>query len=149
MLETGRALIDEAGFLVTTIEAAKRLSDGTRAYVADAGVNLLFTTFWYKLAVELDREVPGMGEHSVVYGPLCMNLDCVDEGLSLPPLRRGHRLVLSPVGAYNVTQWMQFISYRPNVVLVGPQGEINVIREGEDLSDINRREKVPPRLEKK
>ena len=80
VLETGRALIDEAGFLVTTIQAAKRLADGTRAYVADAGVNLLFTTFWYKLAVELDREVPGMGEHSVIYGPLCMNLDCIDEG---------------------------------------------------------------------
>ena len=123
ILEAGRALIDEAGFLVTTIQAAKRLADGTRAYVADAGVNLLFTAFWYKLAVELDREVPGMGEHSVIYGPLCMNFDCIDEGLLLPPLRRGHRLVLSPVGAYNVTQWMQFISYRPNVVLVGPKAK--------------------------
>ena len=119
ILESGRALIDEAGYLITTIQAAKRLADGTRAYVADAGVNLLFTSFWYKLNVELDRESAGMSEHSVIYGPLCMNIDVVDEGLLLPPLQRGTRLVLSPVGAYNTTQWMQFITYRPNVVLIG------------------------------
>ncbi len=146
ILESGRALIDEAGYLITTIEAAKRLVDGTRAYVADAGVNLLFTTFWYKLNIELDREVAGLNENSMVYGPLCMNLDALDEGVSLPPLKRGTRLILSPVGAYNNTQSMQFITYRPNVVLIGEQGEVDVIREAEDLSDIVRREKLPERL---
>ena len=146
VLESGRALIDEAGYLVTTIEAAKRLVDGTRAYVADAGVNLLFTTFWYKLNIELDRDVPGVNENSVVYGPLCMNLDAIDEGVSLPLLKRGTRLILSPVGAYNNTQSMQFITYRPNVVLIGEQGQVDVIREAEDLSDMVRREKLPERL---
>ena len=75
ILECGRALVDEAGCLITTVQAAKRLADGTRAYVVDAGVNLLFTSFWYKLNVELDRETPGMNEQSVLYGPLCMNID--------------------------------------------------------------------------
>ena len=146
ILESGRALIDEAGSLITTIEAAKRLADGTRAYVADAGLNLLFTAMWYKFNVELDRDVPGMCENSVIYGPLCMNIDVVDEGLQLPPLRRGTRLVISPVGAYNNTQWMQFIAYRPAVALIGAAGELELIREAEDLSDITRREKLPERL---
>ena len=44
ILECGRALVDEAGYLITTVQAAKRLADGTRAYVVDAGVNLLFTS---------------------------------------------------------------------------------------------------------
>lgn len=87
-----------------------------------------------------------MNEQSVLYGPLCMNIDVVDEGLLLPPLKRGSRLVLSPVGAYNTTQWMQFIAYRPNVVLIGENGEAEIIREAEDLSDIMRRERLPPRL---
>lgn len=146
ILESGRALVDEAGYLVATIEATKRLADGTRAYVADAGVNLLFTTFWYKLNIELDREVPGVYENSLVYGPLCMNLDAIDEGVMLPQLNRGTRLVLSPVGAYNNTQSMQFITYRPATVLVAESGEVEVIREAEDLSDITRREKLPERL---
>jgi diaminopimelate decarboxylase len=148
ILETGRAMIDEAGYLISTVQAAKRMSDGTRSYVIDAGVNVLFTTFWYKLQVELDRPVQGMNEQSVIHGPMCMNLDVIDDGLPLPPLRRGHRLIFSPVGAYNVTQWMQFIAYRPAVVLIGPEGQVDVIREAEDLSDIDRREKMPDRLQK-
>jgi diaminopimelate decarboxylase len=146
ILEAGRAIVDEAGFLVTTIHATKRLPDGTRAYVIDAGVNTLFTSYWYKFKVEIGHEVHGVNESSIIYGPLCMNIDVIDEGLLLPPLNRGTRLVISPVGAYNVTQWMQFIEYRPAVVLAGENGECDVIREAEDLTDVNRRERIPERL---
>ncbi|MBS0208661.1 MAG: alanine racemase [Planctomycetes bacterium] len=146
IVEAGRTLVDEAGYLVTTIQASKRLADGTRAYVADAGINLLFTSFWYKFHVEVDREVSGPQETSVVYGPMCMNIDAIDEGISLPPLDRGHRLVFSPVGAYNNTQWLQFIEYRPNVVMVMENGDVELIRHHEDLSDIERRELLPERL---
>ncbi|NJD20599.1 MAG: diaminopimelate decarboxylase, partial [Gemmatimonadetes bacterium] len=76
----------------------------------------------------------------------CMNIDVLDEGTLLPPLRRGTRLIFSPVGAYNVTQRMQFIEYRPAVVLVGEDGSVDVIREREDLSDVERRERLPDRL---
>jgi diaminopimelate decarboxylase len=146
MVEAGRSMVDEAGFLITTIQATKRLADGTRAYVADAGINLLFTSFWYKFNVEMDREVTGSNEVSVVYGPMCMNIDAIDDGLQLPPLQRGHRLIFSPVGAYNNTQWMQFIEYRPNVVLVTETGDVELIREREDITDIERREVLPARL---
>jgi diaminopimelate decarboxylase len=146
ILEAGRALVDEAGFLITTVFATKRMPDGRRTYVADAGLNDLFTSFWYKFTMEVDREVQGMNEPAMVHGPLCMNIDVLDEGVLLPPLRRGTRLILSPVGAYNVTQWMQFIEYRPAIVLVGEDGSVDLIREREDLSDVERRERLPDRL---
>jgi len=146
VLESGRALVDEAGCLITTVVAAKRLPDGMRAYVADAGVNLLPTCYWYNFNIELDRDVQGVNENSVIYGPLCMYIDVISEAAALPPLARGTRLILSPVGAYNNTQWNQFITYRPNVVLIGENGEVDVIREAEDLTDITRREKLPERL---
>jgi len=149
IVESGRALIDEAGYLITSILSSKRLADGTRAYVADAGINLLFTSFWYKFNVEMDREVSGSRETSVVYGPMCMNIDAIDEGIDLPPLERGHRLIFSPVGAYNNTQWLQFIEYRPNVVLIAEDGNVDLIREAEDLTDIERREVLPERLARK
>lgn len=148
-LETGRGIVDEAGFLISTILATKRLPDGRKAYIADAGVNSLFTAFWYKYNIEIDREAQGMNEPSVIYGPLCMNIDVVDEGSLLPSLSRGTRLILSPVGAYNVTQWMQFIQYRPNVVLISESGSVEVIRESETLSDIEAREVLPDRLKYK
>lgn len=146
IIESGRAVVDESGFLITTIFAAKRLPDGRKAYIADAGLNLLFTAFWYKFNIEIDREVQGLNEPSVVYGPLCMNIDVIDENALLPPLNRGTRLVISPVGAYNVTQWLQFIEYRPNVVLIGENGEAEIIRAAEDFSDVDRRELLPKRL---
>lgn len=146
IVESGRAMIDEAGTLIASVCATKRLPDGTRAYVVDAGVNLLFTSFWYRFDIAIGSPVSGPCEPSVIYGPLCMNIDAIDEGISLPPLSRGTRLVISTVGAYNNTQWMQFIEYRPNVVLVTETGSVELIREAEDLSDLERREHLPPRL---
>ena len=147
-LETGRALIDEAGFLITTVFASKRLPDGRKSYIIDAGVNLLYTSTWYKYTVQMDREVSGIGEPSMLNGPLCMNIDVVDEGLMLPPLKRGTRLILSPVGAYNFTQSMQFIEYRPAIVLIDLKGKPHLIRERETLEDMVRRERVPEHLQK-
>lgn len=146
ILESGRGIIDEAGYLITTVFASKRMPDGRKVYVVDAGVNNLFTAFWYKFNVEIDRQTQGLNEPSVIYGPLCMNIDVIDEGSLLPSLERGTRLIFSPVGAYNTTQWMQFIEYRPNVVMIAENGEVDIIREAEDLSDIERREKLPERL---
>jgi diaminopimelate decarboxylase len=146
VLESGRAIVDEAGWLITTLFASKRLPDGRKAYLADAGVNLLYTSTWYRYTLELDRPTEGVNEPAIIFGPLCMNIDILDEGTLLPPLAKGSRLILSPVGAYNVTQWMQFIEYRPAVVMIGQKGEVDVIREREDLSDLARREKLPARL---
>lgn len=145
-LETGRAIVDEAGYLITSIISSKRLPDGRKSYIADAGVNLLYTSFWYKYNIEIDRQVDGTNEPAIINGPLCMNIDVIEEGRLLPPMEKGTRLILSPVGAYNVTQWMQFIEFRPNVVLIGTNKEVDIIREAEDLSDITRREKLPERL---
>lgn len=149
ILESGRALVDEAGYLISTVFASKRLPDGRKAYIMDAGVNLLYTSTWYKFNIEIDRETPYVNESSILYGPLCMNIDIIEEGTLLPPLSKGTRLIISPVGAYNITQWMQFIEYRPAIVMVGTKGQVDVIREAEDLTDIERREILPERLKLK
>ena len=44
-LETGRALIDDAGYILGTVLANKRLVDGRRSLIIDIGVNNLFTSF--------------------------------------------------------------------------------------------------------
>jgi diaminopimelate decarboxylase len=145
-LETGRGLIDEAGYLITTVDAVKRMPDGMKSYIIDAGVNFLYTSNWYHYKVETDRIVQGSHENSVVYGPLCMNIDVVLENTSLPPLQRGMRLILSPMGAYNMTQWMQFIRYRPAIVMVMEEGNVELIRRAEKLEDITGPESIPEKL---
>jgi len=145
-METGRAMIDEAGFLITTVKGIKRLPDGKKSYIIDAGINILYTSTWYNFNVEIDRPVQGAYENAIVYGPLCMNIDVVLENASLPPLPKETRLILSPMGAYNMTQWMQFISYRPPIVMIMEDGSIEVIRRAETLEDVIGPESIPDKL---
>ncbi len=147
-LETGRHLIDEAGYLVTSVVASKMLPDSRRSYVVDAGVNLLYTYFWYNFNIELTKEISGINEPAIINGPLCMNIDVIDDSILLPRLSRGDKLVISPVGAYNVTQWMQFIRYRPSVLMVMEDGSVEVIREAEELEDVQGRELLPKKFKR-
>lgn len=143
ILETGRALIDEAGFLLGSVLANKRLANGKRATIMDFGVNILFTSFWYNHRISPAQEFSQYTEEMEVFGPLCMNIDLIRENVTLPLLKRGDHVVVHMVGAYNMTQWMQFITLRPNVVLVDRQGKLHLIREREHLEDITRKERVP------
>lgn len=146
ILETGRALIDEAGYLVSTVIANKRLSSGRRATIIDAGVNILFTSFWYQHPVTPAQGFSQYREENTLYGPLCMNIDCVRENINLPLLRTGDHLVIQYTGAYNMTQWMQFITLRPKVVMIDTKGTTHIIRENEGLTAISDYEKIPDYL---
>ena len=109
-------------------------------------MNLLYTATWYRIGVTPARASNVPPNAVRLYGSLCMNIDVIRESVDLPPLEVGDRLVLHPVGAYNLTQSMQFIAYRPAVVLVGLDGSIEVIRRREELADIEQCEQVPARL---
>lgn len=146
ILETGRALIDDAAWLLGTVIANKRLSDGKRTTIVDFGVNILFTSFWYDHRVSPAQPFTSYTEDTVMYGPLCMNIDVIRENISLPLLHKGDHLVVHTVGAYNMTQWMQFITLRPKVVMISPEGKISVIRNNEKLENLLDLEQVPPHL---
>lgn len=145
-IESGRALIDDAGFLLGSVISNKRLADGRRATIMDFGVNILFTAFWYDHKVSPAQEFGFHTEDSVLYGPLCMNIDVVRESVSLPPLKAGDQVVVHTVGAYNVTQSMQFISLRPAVVLIDLQGNAHVIKSKETLETLEKGELTPEYL---
>lgn len=146
IIESGRAVVDDAEVLITSVVGSKRLPDGRRATIIDAGVNVLFTGFWYNHEIRPTRPLDGIAEETVLYGPLCMNIDVVRASIQLPPLNVGEPLVIRSVGAYNNTQWMQFIQYRPAVVMVTESGHVELLREAEQLDTINALEHIPARL---
>ncbi|WP_303920629.1 alanine racemase [Draconibacterium sediminis] len=144
-LETGRALIDDAGYLLTTVLANKRSTNGRRTMVIDAGVNLLFTSFWYNLGVYPTRQLSSHLEESTIYGPLCMNIDVIRDAINFPQVKTGEKLVIERVGAYNMTQWMQFITFRPNVVMIDLEGKMHIVRKKENLDTLTSLEQNPKR----
>ena len=168
-LESGRAMIDESGYLVTSVVTTKRARstafspsvgtmskgiggsvvggvDSQPGLLVDAGVNLLYTANWYKFNIRPTRSINQSPVPTTLYGCLCMNIDVIRETVPLPPLDVGDHMVIYPVGAYNVSQWMQFITYRPRVILLGMDGQVDVIREREDLDYVERMERLPERL---
>jgi diaminopimelate decarboxylase len=146
ILETGRALIDEAGYLLGSVISNKRSSTGRRNTIIDIGINILFTSFWYEHKITPAQAFTQYSEDTCVYGPLCMNIDVIRESTTLPLLNKGDHVVIHNVGAYNMTQWMQFITLRPNVVLIDMEGKTHVIRTRESLENMNSMEKVPQHL---
>lgn len=146
ILETGRALIDDTSSLITTILANKRLADGKRTMVIDAGINLLFTSNWYKHSFLITEKSGTNSEEVKICGPLCMNIDVIRESASLPPLKTGSNLIIEKVGAYNMTQWMQFITMRPNIVMIMDDGKIELIRKAENIETLNSMELIPEKL---
>jgi diaminopimelate decarboxylase len=124
----------------------KRLADGRRATIVDFGVNIMFTAYWYDHEISPAQDFGHYFEDSVIYGPLCMNIDVIRDAISLPPLKAGDHLVVHRVGAYNVTQSMQFITLRPAMVLIDFDGRPHVIKQREKLSEVEASESVPAYL---
>jgi len=146
ILESGRALIDDAGYLLGTVIANKRLGDARRAMIVDFGVNILFTSFWYEHQITPVQDFAPHTENMTIYGPLCMNIDVIRENINLPVLNPGDNVVVHKVGAYNMTQWMQFITLRPAVVLIDEQQQVHLIKAAETLDYIETNENIPTHL---
>ena len=145
-LETGRALIDDAGFILGSVIANKRLADGRRAMVIDVGVNLLFTSFWYNHNIYPEKKPTVHAEDTTIYGPLCMNIDIIRDAVKFPLLHQGDHIVIERVGAYNMTQWLQFITLRPNIVLIDMNKNMHIIRNSETNKIFKNSENLPDHL---
>jgi diaminopimelate decarboxylase len=148
MMEPGRALVDEAMHLVTSVISQKRFTSGGKAYNVDAGVNLLFSSWWYRYEMQPIQDNGATIEDVSVYGPLCMQIDCVRQSVGLPPMRKGDALIIKNVGAYNFSQSMQFIQPRPAIVMISQNGDIHLIRGNETTEYLKQLESVPEHLKK-
>lgn len=146
ILETGRALIDDAGYLLGTVLANKRLADGRRSTIMDIGVNLLFTSFWYEHIIVPAQPFSHHTEETAIYGPLCMNIDVLRENIDFPLLKKNDHVVIKRIGAYNMTQWLQFITLRPRIVMIDEKGKSHLIRKNETLEVFKAFEKTPEHL---
>ena len=162
ILEPGRAIVDEAMQLISKVVSKKKDANGNDSIVMDAGVNILPTAYWYDFEPKLANKLNGSNNNLngktkkngsnynglvKMYGPLCMQIDSINESVNLPSVELGDVIVFSNVGAYNLTQSMQFIQTRPAVVLLGPNG-VELIRRKETWRDIFKLDTLPKRLVK-
>lgn len=134
--ELGRAVIDEAVILICTVIANKKGMHENHITLVDAGVNILPTTYWYHREPKVLSDTNQNYIKRRICGPLCMQIDVLNEAAYLADTPVGTRMIIPNVGAYNQTQSMQFIQYRPATVLLKENNKTQLIRRKENFNDI-------------
>lgn len=133
IIEPGRALVDESQFLLTKV-IARREND----LILDAGKNILPSVAFRDHPITLlsnENEIDSRKETVNLFGPLCMGSDCFAKERSLPPLKAGDILKVDAVGAYGISQAMQFIRYQPAVIAI-ENGSVVLVRRSQDFQHL-------------
>jgi diaminopimelate decarboxylase len=142
MLEPGRYLVGNAGYLLTRCVHRKR-SGGRSFVVVDAGMNDLIRPSLYGAVHDIcvvGGSAAAEPELVDVVGPICETGDFIGVDRQLPAVERGALLAVQGVGAYGFTMSSTYNSRPrpPEVVVDGARWA--VVRERETIDDLMRGE---------
>lgn len=145
VMEPGRALVGNAGILVT--RALYRKDSGEKKFlIVDAGMNDLIRPSLYDAYHDIKPLVePASPKHETydVVGPICESGDFLAKDRSLPVIAPGEYLAVLGAGAYGFSMSSNYNS-RPRAAEVIVRGnDYFVVRERETYSDLVKGEKVP------
>jgi diaminopimelate decarboxylase len=150
VLEPGRAIVGNAGILVTSALYHKD-SGAKRFLIVDAGMNDLIRPSLYEAYHDIKPVIepttaPAKSVVDVV-GPICESGDFLGKDRELPELKQGELLAVMGAGAYGFSMSSNYNS-RPRIAEVMVKGsEYFIVRERETYNDLIRGEKVPRWLE--
>ncbi len=146
VLEPGRAIVGNAGILVTSVLYHKETGE-KKFLIVDAGMNDLIRPSLYEAYHEIKPivEPAAQDPHDVVdvVGPICESGDFLAKEREMPAVRRGDLLAVMSGGAYGFSMSSNYNS-RPRVAEVMVRGnEYFVVRERETYNDLIKGEKIP------
>lgn len=146
LLEPGRAIVADAGILVTSVLYCKRQA-GTRFIITDASMSELIRPALYQAQhaiVPLLRNDAVSKMPAQVVGPVCESADYLGHDVPLPPLQPGNLLAILDAGAYGMVMASNYNQRpRPPEVVVMPDGHSwRVARERETQQDLLRGEHI-------
>jgi diaminopimelate decarboxylase len=129
ILEPGRALVRDAGWLLTRVVAVR--SDGS--LVVDAGVTHAPCVMWKRSPLTPAEPRSGATRPTDVYGPLCLQHDVLARQAPLPPAEPGDLIWVGQTGAYAIAQASPFIHLRPGAVLL--EGAVATLLRARETDD--------------
>ncbi len=137
ILEPGRAVVGDAGILVTQVLYVKR-NDQKNFIVVDAGMSDLMRPSLYGSYHEIIPVEPrpcGTLRADVV-GPLCETGDFLAEGREMPDVQSGELLAILTAGAYGYVLASNY-NTRPRPAEVLVEGDqVELIRRRESVEDL-------------
>ncbi len=149
VLEPGRAIVGNAGILVTSVLYQKASGD-KRFLIVDAGMNDLIRPSLYEAYHEIKPVMEPASPQKAVFdvvGPICESGDFLAKDRELPEAKQGDLFAVMGAGAYGYSMSSNYNS-RLRVAEVMVRGnEYFVVRERETFNDLIKNEKVPRWLE--
>jgi len=131
-IEPGKAIVGNAGFLVTSV-IDLFISDGKNIAVLDTSVNHNPEVFEYQKSPKLlQTRIQGKDLPYLLAGSSCLAGDVFGEYTFKNQLKIGDRLVFSNVGAYSLIKANRFNGYNlPDVYWVNKHNKISLIKHND------------------
>lgn len=143
ILEPGRAIIADAGVLLTEVQYIKRQA-GQRIVIVDASMAELMRPALYgaKHMIVPLHETQGALSPAQVVGPVCETADVLGRDVLLPEVSVGDRLAILTAGAYGMVMASNYNARpRPPEVVINPDGQTwHIARQRETWDDLLRGE---------
>jgi len=139
IIEPGRYLVAEAGYLLTRVNTVKRNPDGRVFVGVDSGFNHLIRPAMYGSYHPIFNisNLDGEKEKVDVVGNVCESGDKFAEGREVNRVREGDLILIGIVGAYGYSMSSDYnLRPRPAEVLVKANGSLQLIRERETIEKI-------------
>lgn len=115
LIEPGRALVDDTFDLIATVQ---RMRGEQNEVIVDAGQNIFSSCRYRRHPVSYVGDGGEASERWTLFGPLCMQSDCIGRNVPLPSLAPGDLIKIGYAGAYSLSQSWQFIRYQPAIVMI-------------------------------
>jgi diaminopimelate decarboxylase len=144
VLEPGRALVGNAGILLTRVLYVKK-GASKKFVVVDAAMNDLIRPAFYDSYHEIVTADESLGDEEIVdvVGPVCESGDFFAKDRGLPKVKRGDLLAILSAGAYGFAMSSNY-NTRPRAPEVMVRGEeFFVVRGRETYEDLIRGEVIP------
>jgi len=139
VIEPGRFLLAESGYLLTRVNTVKRNPDSRVFVGVDSGFNHLIRTAMYGSfhpIINISNR-DGKKEKADIVGNLCESGDKFAEDRDIRQAREGDLLVIGVAGAYGYSMSSNYnLRPRPSEVLVKLNGVLQLIRERETIENL-------------
>src|SRR3569623_582036 len=144
LIEPGRAIVGNAGVLLTRVEYLKPTAHKNFA-VVDAAMNDLIRPALYDAWQQIVPVVPRCGDITPydVVGPVCETGDFLGKDRPLC-IEAGELLAIRSAGAYGFSMSSQYNSRPRAAELMVDGDQVHVVRRREDVDDLLRGEAVLP-----
>ena len=148
MIEPGRFIVSDSTVLLGKVHHIK--NSGKSTYVGtDIGMNILLRPALYGAYHHIyiaNRPLEKPDTVVTITGQICENTDVLARDRALPHIELGDTITVMNAGAYGYSMSSQYNSRpRPAEVLVN-DGQAEIIRERETVTDLIHRQTVPMRL---